>query len=158
MERAAVARAYFLSERRAALLLLVLGAASLGLAVRLSSIAEAVRWAGVPLALFGALEVAAGARVLVGARRRLHEAEAGLADPGGAWLGRERQRIAGTLRRLRAYGAVEALLVLLGVALGYEGGAAGRAVGIAVAAEAALLLGMDGVARRRALAYLRLLA
>jgi hypothetical protein len=31
-------------------------------------------------------------------------------------------------------------------------------MGIAVAAEAALLLGMDGVARRRALAYLRLLA
>lgn len=156
--RAAMER-YFDGEQRGGWLLVGMGAAGLasGGALLYRGDSDFTKGFSYPLLGMGIVHVAAGIFVNVSSRRRVDRFGTEIdADP-SAWLARERPRMRGVSTQFTALKIVEVVLIVGGVTTGVLAHRAEReqlaGIGYGVALEAALTLGFDLVAARRASRY-----
>ena len=156
--RAAMGR-YFDGEQRGGWVLVGMGAAGVagGGALLYGGNSELTKGFSYPLLGVGILHIAAGIFVNVASSRRVDRFSNEIdADP-AAWIARERPRMRGVSTQLTVLKIVEVVLIAGGVTTGVLAHRAERkqlaGIGYGVAIEAALTLGFDIVAARRAARY-----
>jgi len=155
----AVMERYFDGEQRGGWILVGLGAAGLaaGGALFYGGDSDLTRGFSYPLLGVGIVHIAAGIFVKVSSSRRVDRFSAEIdADP-AAWIARERPRMRGVSTQLTVLKIVEVALIAGGLTTGVLAHRANRkqleGIGYGVALEAALTLGFDIVAARRAASY-----
>ncbi|GEM_PF-4521146 len=146
-------RADAAGERREAVVATLAGLAALALALRLLGTPYAA--AGIPLALVGAAQVMGAAAHFAAAGRRRERLAVLLAQDPGRFQHQEAARVGHALSALRFTLGFEALLLSVGAALAIalRASTPWLSVGLALAAEGAVLLLLDSWSGLRARAY-----
>ena len=150
---------YFEGEQRGGWILVGMGAAGLagGGALLYGGSSDLTKGFSYPLLGVGIVHIAAGIFVNVSSTRRVDQFSNEIdADP-SAWIARERPRMRGVSTQFTVLKVVEVVLIAGGLTTGVLAHRADRkqlaGIGYGVALEAALTLGFDIVAARRATRY-----
>lgn len=157
-EAKSIMRDYFDGEKTGGYVLVGMGIAGIATGTFLikdrCSIKQGMSY---PLLAFGALHVAAGVYIGIASDGRIDKFGKEIDRDGQAWTERERDRMAGVSTQFTALKLVEVGLIAGGAGLAYWGYRTGRGraqgAGIGIAVEAALTLGFDIWASRRADGY-----
>ena len=149
---------YFEGEQRGGYVLIGMGAAGLASGAWLyTRDSQVARGASYPLLGVGVAHVAAGIFVNLASRRRVDTFTDEIAADHDGFVARERPRMAGVSRTFTGLKIAEVILIAGGLGTAAFAWRADRprleGAGLAVAAEAALTLGFDIFAARRATRY-----
>ncbi|MEA3200811.1 MAG: hypothetical protein QOE90_2239 [Thermoplasmata archaeon] len=149
-------RTYLRGERREATVAMLLGLAGIVAAAWLWRVGSPYRWAGAPLLVVGAFQLAGALSHYAGAARRRDALSVQLAQDPGRYQAAELARMHHARATLRYAAGFDVLVLVVGaaVALARRDAAAWVAVGAALALEGALLLALDAWSHARADAYL----
>jgi hypothetical protein len=151
---------YFAGEVRGGYALIGMGSAGLlsgGLLFGLQKDSDLARGMSYPLLGFGLAHVAAGIFVTVSSRRRVADFTDQIASDPGKFVTAERTRMKGVSMQFTVLEVVEVVLIAGGITTAVLARRADRkqleGIGYGVALEAALTLGFDIIAGRRAHGY-----